>query len=342
MPWIGAAIGAVGGLLASKKSSDAASDAANASADASAYSADIQKQMYDQTRQDQMPWRDTGANALSRMSFLMGLTGSQQDRNSLRSQYLPQYSTTTPGAQQTGLNAGILASLNQQIEELQSGENAFYNTGKIEQIRRAITSLENGQGSATDPTTTIDETGLNAAIDRSLSKQQTDPAFGSLSKSFGMQDFNTDPGYQFRMDQGINALQGRAAAGGGLKSGNTLKALMEYGQNLGSQEYGNAYNRFNTDQSTQFNRMASMAGIGQTANSALQSAGTNYANSVGNLSMNNAANQGNAMLAGANARASGYSAVGNALGNYFGNKQTQWQPMETIYNADGSSFQQRY
>lgn len=228
-------------LLGSSMQGDAAEDAANTSAAASNYSANLQKQMYDQTRADQTPWRNAGGNALGQLSYLMGLQNpnAQNEEQILGSQQQPQ------GAD-----------------------------------------------------------------------------YGSLSKKFGMSDFNADHGYQFRMDQGINALQGRAAAGGGLKSGNTLKALMEYGQNLGSQEYGNAYNRFNNDQSTQFNRLSSMAGIGQTANSALQSAGTNYANSVGNLMTNNAANQGNSMLAGANARSSGYGAIGNALGNYFGGQQS--------------------
>jgi hypothetical protein len=257
--------------------------------------------MYDQTRTDQTPWRNTGGNALSQLSYLMGLQNpNAQNQEQIRASLLPQYTTQS----QT------------------QGQTPVYGPADPDNPWGARPIIGYA-GSGFPGQDVVDETGLNAAIQQMLGSQQPQGAdFGSLSKKFGMSDFNADPGYQFRMDQGINALQGRAAAGGGLKSGNTLKALMEYGQNLGSQEYGNAYNRFNNDQSTQFNRLSSMAGIGQTANSALQSAGTNYANSVGNLSMNNAANQGNAMLAGANARSSGYSAIGNALGNYFGGQQS--------------------
>jgi hypothetical protein len=211
---IGSALSIGSSLIGSSMQSNAAEDAAAAGSAASKYSADLQKQMYDQTRADQTPWRDTGANALNRLSFLMGLPGSQKDRDALRAQYLPQYSTTVPGQQQTGLNAGLLASLQSQLAAATANYQQNGGAPPPQSLYDAIAEIQSGQGSYSDPKTTIDETGLNAAIDRSLSQQQTDPSFGSLSKSFGMEDFNADPGYQFRMDQGINALQGRAAAGG--------------------------------------------------------------------------------------------------------------------------------
>lgn len=65
--------------------------------------------------------------------------------------------------------------------------------------------------------------------------------------SYSGEDLASDPGYQFRLEQGANAVQGSAAAKGGALSGATLKALAKYGQNLGSSEYQNAYNRaYNT------------------------------------------------------------------------------------------------
>ena len=70
---------------------------------------------------------------------------------------------------------------------------------------------------------------------------------GDLSRTFTMDDFQKDPGYQFRMDEGTKALERSAAARGGLSSGSTLKALTRYGQDYASNEYQNAYNRFNAD-----------------------------------------------------------------------------------------------
>ena len=60
-------------------------------------------------------------------------------------------------------------------------------------------------------------------------------------------DFEADPGYQWRMDQGMKALEGSAAARGGLFSTNTGDRIQDYAQGLASQEYGAAYDRYNQD-----------------------------------------------------------------------------------------------
>lgn len=52
-----------------------------------------------------------------------------------------------------------------------------------------------------------------------------------------------DPGYQFRLAQGEQALQNSAAARGVLNTGGTLKDVLGYGQNYASQEYANVFNR---------------------------------------------------------------------------------------------------
>ena len=103
--------------------------------------------------------------------------------------------------------------------------------------------------------------------------------------------FQGSPGYQFRLNQGVQALDRSAAARGRLNSGAQQKALMEYGQGLGSQEYGQ-----------QFNRLASLAGVGQTATNTGVAAGQGYASGAGN-----------AYLSGGNARASAYTGAANAL-----------------------------
>lgn len=52
-----------------------------------------------------------------------------------------------------------------------------------------------------------------------------------------------DPGYEFRRSEGMRGLENSAMARGGLMSGNAIKGAQDYGQELASQEYGNAYNR---------------------------------------------------------------------------------------------------
>lgn len=102
-----------------------------------------------------------------------------------------------------------------------------------------------------------------------------------FQRDFTSNDFQKDPGYQFRMNEGMKAIQGSAAARGGLNSGATLKALTRYGQDFASNEYNNAYNRFNADRDRRFNRLSSLAGVGQTATQQVGQAGQNYANQYG-------------------------------------------------------------
>lgn len=52
-----------------------------------------------------------------------------------------------------------------------------------------------------------------------------------------------EPGYQFRLGQGQEALERSAAARGVLRTGGTLKDLIQYGQNFGAQEYNNVFGR---------------------------------------------------------------------------------------------------
>ena len=124
------------------------------------------------------------------------------------------------------------------------------------------------------------------------------------SGRFSMDDFQADPGYQFRMDEGQKAIERGAAARGGLNSGATMKALMNYGQNMASNEYQNAYNRFNQDYSNaynrynndttnKFNRLNTLANYGMSAIGNLGGAGASMANSVSN----NLVGMGNAQAA---------------------------------------------
>lgn len=148
--------------------------------------------------------------------------------------------------------------------------------------------------------------------------------FGSLNHDFGAGDFQTDPGYQWRMDQGIQALDRSASARGLLFSGGELKALDRYNQGFASNEYQNAYNRFNQNQTNRFNRLASLAGIGQTSQNAL----TGYAANMGPNLAQGFYGIGNAQAAGAYGNAAAnvngmnglLGGLGNAWAYYSANK----------------------
>lgn len=131
---------------------------------------------------------------------------------------------------------------------------------------------------------------------------------------FGMEQFQADPGYAFRMSEGMKALERSAAKRGGLLSGGMLKDIQRYGQNLASDEYTNAFNRYQAERQAQLNPLQSLAGIGQTTSQQLGAAGTQFANTVGNIGMNQAAVSGNANMA----RASAYGGTLNQLARLYG------------------------
>lgn len=103
-------------------------------------------------------------------------------------------------------------------------------------------------------------------------------------------DHTTSPGYQFRMDEGNRAIQGSAAAKGGLLTGGTLKDILRYSQGVAADDFND-----------QFNRQMAVAAGGQQANTTTGQLGANAANNVSSL-----------MTQQGNARASGYMGQANA------------------------------
>jgi hypothetical protein len=141
-------------------------------------------------------------------------------------------------------------------------------------------------------------------------------AGGELVRGFTPADFTTDPGYAFRLSEGQKGLDRQAAARGGLISGGALKAAQRYGQEMGSQEFGNAYNRFRDTQTARRNALAGVAGYGPTAATSMSAAGQNYATGAGNTMIGQGETSANALLAAQRARSSSYGQVGSALGRY--------------------------
>ncbi len=148
---------------------------------------------------------------------------------------------------------------------------------------------------------------------RDLSGYQTDPqAQGQTATD----QLRAMPGYQFRFDEGMNALNTGYAAGGKLQSGSAAKAAIRYGQDYGSNEFGK-----------QMGYLGNQQGVGLTGANALAGVGTNYANSVSQNNNNAAATSANAGLAGAtmfgNALGGAANGIGQALGSSYGKPRPQ-------------------
>ena len=281
MSWVAVAIGG-SALLGYMGSQNAASAQTNAANQANA----TQQSQYNQSRQDQMPWMNRGNAAGNQMAYLLGLPGYGQGGSG--------YGGTSNGGSlgqamgQGGQPPQLTAA--QQSEWASSG----YDPSMYQQMT-GVSMMEGGSGDMRP------QDGNGAAQD------QFNPGmggYGSLSTPFSQTNWQQDPGYAFRLSEGQKALERSGAAKGMTLSGAQAKALNSYGQGMASQEYGNAYNRYNNDQSNLYNRLAGVAGTGQTATNQVGNLGANMANQV----------SGNQLGAG-NANAAAWTAGTGALSN---------------------------
>ncbi len=140
--------------------------------------------------------------------------------------------------------------------------------------------------------------------------------FGRYTKDFSAADFQADPGYAFRLAEGQKALDRQAAARGGLISGGALKAAQRYGQEMGSQEFQNAFNRYQTNRANQLQPLQSLMGAGQTAANTLT-------NAAGVMGQNQATGLANAAQARASGYVGGVNALTGGLGQYMNYTQSQ-------------------
>jgi hypothetical protein len=139
--------------------------------------------------------------------------------------------------------------------------------------------------------------------------------YGALAKDFSMADYEADPGYAFRQSEGQKALERSAAARGGLLSGRAAKDMTRFAQGEASQEYGNAFNRFQINRAAKINPLQSLMGAGQSSANTLTQAAGNYGQQAGQ----NTIGAGNAAAAGkvgsANAITNGISSAWNGYSN---------------------------
>jgi hypothetical protein len=149
-----------------------------------------------------------------------------------------------------------------------------------------------------------------------LSKNTGAEGFGRYAKDFSMSDFEADPGYGFRLAEGQKQLDRQAAIRGGQISGSAMKAAARYGQDMGPQEYTNAYNRYQTNRANQLNPLFNLTASGQASATNQATAAGNYGTQAGQ----GMTNIGGAQAAGTMASA---NALGNALGQYLNYSSNQ-------------------
>ena len=169
--------------------------------------------------------------------------------------------------------------------------------------------------------------GQNRLLDLlGLSGNTTAAGYGTAAQNFTPSDLTSDPGYQFRLSEGLKALDASAASRGGLLSGNAGRALVDYGQASGSQEYQNAFNRYQTNRANLLNPLQSLAGQAQSS-----------ANTLGGAAQNYASTGTGSMQYGGNAAASGYLGQANSWNSALNNAASGYQNYATMNNLFGSN-----
>lgn len=332
---VAAAVGvgtAVAGVAGSAMSSSASGKAANAQQQAAQDANDLQRELYEKNTANFQPYLDAGNSGLQALLYRMGLGGGSsggtfKTADQLRQELLPQYTKSSSSAYSGGEPPTL--------QQLGISSYSRAQWGYDPQAKKwgyLLDPAGSGDSGSSSPywvyagnqqSNSVDESGLQAAInarlaeqDKQRSTQANDPNFGFLLKRFSDTNWQADPGYQFRLDQGNKALQNMAAMTGNLNSGRALKDAIGYNSGMASQEYGNAYNRFNTDQTNIYNKLAALAGMGQSSASSLAGVSQNYGAQVGN----NLAQGANASAAGtigqSNAWNQGIGTAANALGGY--------------------------
>lgn len=303
------AIGAGAGLIGAGMSANAARSAASTQARAAADAMDQERAMYERSRQDLAPYRESGYTALKdieRMKpFLLARFGQPY-----------QYQTGTTSAAITQPQPiGVLPSNYQQarsaFQQQRDAENQrLIESGQLPPAQLQVVGKDQfGQdfGVAADADAFNQFYNQNYGTPAPSTTAQMMPISGPSSP---FEEY-LDPSMAFRMRLGTKATERLANIGGGAISGNTLRALTDYGQNLASTEYGNAFNRFQTERGNIYNTLANIAGMGQSAVNTGVNATQNLASQMTGLTTGSAAAQAAGTVGASNAYAGALGNVGN-------------------------------
>jgi hypothetical protein len=341
--WVGAGIaaaGAISGAQSAKKATNAqaqsAREANELQREISENQIALQREQFNRSVELQEPFRQSGLNAQNKLNFLLGLSETRHGATdpqitAVRNRLLPQFSktTNTPGLSGAQLDAAV-------NDEVAKWAAAGFNATEFD--RQNIRQAKSAGGTSQ----VIDDVNLEAAVKAELAKGgapgQTGAQggeFGSLMRDFSMADYEADPGLAFRREEGEKALTRAAGASGQLGSGRYLKDAMRFNSGLASQEYGNAYNRFQINRSNKLNPLQSLAGVGQTATNALSQAGQNFASGAGSAMGAYGQSAGANITGVGNARASGYLTQGNALQNALNSGFSAWKNNRTPSVSSG-------
>lgn len=283
VPFIPAVIGAGATLYASSQANKANKQAINAQQQGDAAAIAEQRRQYDQSRADQMPWLQTGQSALARLGSMYGL----------------QTPAVGGGGQAPQQQSPNLSNVDWEAY-VRGNPDAYHNwVSDVQKQGRFGSIADFGRFHYQDDGARRDLTSYGAILPQTAQQHieaQNQPSETRPDYS----EFYKSPDYQFRLDEGIKGLNARQSALGMQDSGAAMKAAIDYSGNLASGEYNNYANR-----------IAALAGVGQTTATNLASQGQNFASNVGGIYQN----QGNNLASSyQNQAANNISTIGSLAG----------------------------
>jgi hypothetical protein len=303
---VAAVVGGIATVAGAAMSADASGRASRVQSEATERAANLQNEQYLRSIELQEPFRQAGLQGQNRLLTYLGIGGTPQYDDTAYNKALADYNASLSRLDPSQFTTGGAG-----------GGGGYYISSGDQEIYQAGTGGTGG---------TFDQAGYDkaragiVAPDREQFKltggDVNDPNFGKYATAEYTPEMfakGIDPGYQFRLKEGMQGLERSAAARGGLLSGGTLKGIQRYGQDMASQEYQNAFNRYQAERTGTLNPYQSLAGVGQSTANTLGTMGMNYANQVGEL-----------YQGGANARASGYMGQANAISGAIGNISNQY------------------
>ena len=323
-PTTASIVGGAGSLLGGIIGGDAAKSAANTQADAAQKGIDAQTQ----AKNDQIA---ALTDSLQKQIDAAGGTITPEIQNA--QSYLAQlkdsiagYGVNVSTAANNVLN-GHLNAYNDVYQQQQNWMNPVYQAGMA------------GQGQL------LNYLGIGA-----------NPGTGGYGKyataEFTPEQFyaNQDPGYGFRFSEGQKAVERQAAARNGLISGAALKASQRFGQDMASQEYQNAFNRYQTSRTNTLAPLQGLTAQGAAAAGQLGQYAQNYGTNVGNAYTNYGntinsmfGNQTNMLNAGLGTSTglinNAYANLGNLTGAAYGNYGNN---ISGVYGAYGNNLANLY
>lgn len=321
-------IGAIGGSLIS---ADATGKAVKATQQGAQAALDEQGREFNIGQNNLQPWLRTGSSALGKLAQLYGLDS---------------YSLAPPGGSNaaTGTTtAGDTAAL----ANIRSGLEAWHNAlpgnsedlikmidggASLQQVSAAMNSL---RATTTNPRNTafLDPLIAQAKTASDAPQGTFTPAAQAATGTAGTASvdpnasFYQSPDYLFRLTQGLKGVDAGAAARGMLDSGATRKAEIGYAGNLASGEYSNYANR-----------LASLAGLGQTTAQGLGTLGQNYATNVGNIQQSTADSRASSYTANGNTYANLVSGLGGQIGNLYQNRNAANNNGYATFDANTGNY----